>query len=239
MTPLRLTWELATPIACTGYPIHLDDLVAFAKTQICLRLAEHGDANATQGSIRRFAEDLPLDRETRGDESVWKASALIPVDDTLTSQGMRFWTRRTDPYDYADRFAQGDLSMRTKPDRLKPYALKIDTSRGLLKNCFKFYPVKHVSALQAWCVGDAEEIAELLDPDAGSPLAWIGARGRSGLGRIKSFSMQEDSTATEMWCQRSMPWPYEGAVQMELAIKPPYWDRSNVRQGWINPALFF
>lgn len=239
MLPLRLTWELASPVACTGYPIHLDDLVAFAKTQIGLRMAEQLGPDAQTGSIRRFAQTLPLERESRDGEWVWKASALVPVDQDLgASRGMRFWTRRTDPFDYANRFDQGGLALRGKPGALKPYALKIDTARGLLKNGYKFYSVKHVTAMQAWCIGDPDELAELLDPGQGSPVAWIGARGRSGLGRIKSFSMVEDPQAHQCWFKRSMPWPYDDAVPMELSVRPPYWDRENARQAWINPSLF-
>lgn len=236
MTPLRLTWRLSTPVACSGYPIHLDDIVAFAKTRLGLRMASHDD-ESPEGSIRQFAQELPLEREVRGEDAVWKASALVPAGDATVTHGMRFWTSKFDSYDYAQRFADGSLALKSRPGRLKPYALNIDTKRGLFKNGYKFYAVKHIERLQAWCRGDEDELAELLDPACGSPVMWIGARGRSGLGRIASFEMVRDDEALHRWSQRSMPWAYEGAVQLDLATRPPYWDVANRGRAWVNPDL--
>ncbi|MCM3609534.1 hypothetical protein M4D49_29090 [Cupriavidus pauculus] len=236
MTPLRLTWRLSTPMATSGYPIHLDDLVAFAKTRMELRMAGYGE-EGLGSSIRDLARVLPLEREERPEGRVWKASALVPADNIQVTHGMRFWTKKTDPFDYASRFDQGHLAIRTKRENMKPYALKIDTQRGLLKNGFKFFTVKHVPVLQAWCVGDEEALRELLDPACGSPLMWIGARGRSGLGRISAFEMVRDEAAFDLWQRRTLPWAYEGATELELATEPPYWEPANRRLAWIDPSL--
>lgn len=237
MKPLRLTWQLATPIATSAYPIHLDDLVAYAQTQLKLRMAEHNPHD--EGQVRDLALDLPLGKETRGDASVWQASALMPPDDALISHGMRFWTSKTDSYDYAQRFAKGQLALRGKPETLKPYGLQINTQGGLLKNGYKFYGIKRIPSLQAWCIGEPDALAELLDPAMGSPLMWIGARGRSGHGRITSFEMVEDPAAEQMWEHRSLPWPHAGGVQMRLATHPPYWDAENQRTAWARPSIFW
>lgn len=237
MRPLRVTWRLSSPIATSGYPIHLDALIAFAQTEVSIRLAG-ATGFGTEASIRSLAEHLPLERETRESESVWKASALVPGGSCELGHGMRFWTRKTDPFDYANRFEKGHLALRGVPGQLKQNALKIDTQRGLLKNGYKFYPVKHITELQAWCIGDVDAIKELLDPGQGSPIQSIGARGRSGLGAIESFSIEEDEAAITQWQRRAMPWPYEGAVMAEIATKPPYWDQANKMRAYVDPALF-
>ncbi len=236
MKPLRLTWRVSSPIATSGYPIHLDDLVAFAKTQVGLRMASLGDVGREAG-IRSLAANLPLDREVRVEGRVWKASALVPIEGKPITHGMRFWTRKTDPFDYASRFDQGHLALRTKRENLKPYALKIDTQRGLLKNGFKFFSVKQIPALQAWCIGNESELRELLDPECGSPVMWIGARGRAGMGRIISFEMVEDPAALDLWQRRTLPWAYDGAIEIDLATEPPYWASSNRRRAWLDPSL--
>lgn len=236
MTPLRLTWRLSSPIACSGYPIHLDDLVAFAQTQIGLRMAATSDEDRSR-SIRDLAKVLPLERIEANGECVWKASALTPVPGAKITHGMRFWTRKFDSFGYADLFKRQALDIRARPENLKPYSLTMRTQGGLFKNGFKFYAVKHVEAVQAWCVGDKDALTELLDPQQGSPVSWIGARGRSGLGRIASFEIEEDDSALTLWAQRTLPWPHDGAVQMDLATKPPYWDVANRRVAWLNPDL--
>lgn len=239
MKPLRLTWRLSSPIATSGYPIHLDALVAFALTSKKLQLLddEPGDREDQQTTIRELARELPLQKAERGGDFVWKASALKPTEGSTTGHGMRFWTRRTDAVDYADTFKRGLLHLRADPENLKPYSMVIDTNRGLLKNGYKFYPVKSIAELEAWCIGDPDALQELLDPAAGSPIASIGARGRSGHGLISSFSMVEDRRAEDLWSQRAMPWTYPGAVEMEIATKPPYWDQGNKQIGFLNPEL--
>lgn len=237
MKPLRVRWRLTSPIATGGYPIHLDALIAYAQTELALRMAAM-TGHGLEAPIRSLGDRLPLESETRDGQTVWKASALIPTETAELGHGMRFWTRKTDPFDYTDRFSKGHLMLRGVPGQLKPNALKIDTQRGLLKNGYKFYSVKQVTELEAWCIGDEEALRELLDPECGSPIQSIGARGRSGLGTIESFLLEQDPSANERWQQRVLPWPHEGAVQAEMATRPPYWDQMNKTVAYVNPAIF-
>lgn len=246
MKPLRLTWWLASPVATTGHPLHLDALVAYAMTEKRLRDATFDSSpGVREQTIRSLADELPLEREVREGEWVWKASAMVPDKSAITAHGMRMWTRKTDVNDFAHRVGANQIGGGERGRefdesgalKLKRFALKIDTSRGILKNQFKFFPVKTIEKLQAWCVGDEEELTSLLHPDAGF-IQNIGARGRSGLGVVTRFEIAQDPLASTLWERRVTPWPYHGAAPLQLATRPPYWEIKNRRAAYCDPAIF-
>lgn len=227
MTPIKLTWKLATPIAVSAYPLHLDGLIAYA-------MAAEGRQNDFAAWDDNAKLQLPLELATQGALECWKASVLLPTQPGEHS--MRFWTRKSDPYDYAARLEAGQLDVKTKFP-LKPYGIKFDTVRGTFKQMFKFFPVRNVKELQAWCVGDMDRIAELLAPEAGY-VTYLGAKKRMGFGRIIDFQMEQDDSALQQWKGRVLPWAEENCVQVEAATKMPYQDVKNRTTAWINPALF-
>jgi CRISPR type IV-associated protein Csf3 len=224
---IRITWELATPIVAGGYPLHLDALVAYA-------VAKEGmQANPEKWQPNAIL-DLPLQAQRNGDVVCYQASALIPS--TPGEHGMRFWTRRTNTQAYAGAVEDGQVRSKSKFP-LKPYGMKIDTVRGTFKQMFKFYPVRQVRTLQAWCIGDLDRLAELLQPESGL-INYIGAKGRMGHGRVMNFDIQSDDSAVEKWTQRVLPWPKDGYIPVQAAAAPPYWDVSNRTDAWIHPDLF-
>ena len=227
MTPLRLTWTLATPIVVGAYPLHLDALIAFA-------MASEGRQNDFSGWDDNAKLLLPLEQEVQGSLECWKASVLVPTEPGEHS--MRFWTRKSDVYDYANRLEAGQLDVKTKFP-LKPYGIKFDTQRGTFKQMFKFFPVRSVKQLQAWCVGDEDRIAELLAPEAGF-ITYLGQKSRMGFGRITDFEIVPDDAAADKWKSRVMPWPEQDCVEVEAATKMPYWQAANRTRAWINPSLY-
>lgn len=249
MRPLKITWGLATPLVTSGNPIHLDALVAFAKTARSLSEAALLGDVPKDLLVRDLANELPMEKEIRGADWVWQASALRPLENSPILHGMRFWTRRTDSYDIARRTGLNQFETMTQrgrrlagepekpPKVLKPYAMKIDTARGIDKNMYKFYPTKTLSQVQAWCIGDLNELHDLLAPEAGY-ITHIGPRKRSGHGQVCSFEIIEDEQALIHWSKRVLPWPHEGAVEMSLATCPPYWAPENRRTSFIDPAIF-
>jgi CRISPR type IV-associated protein Csf3 len=227
LSPLRLTWELATPMVVGAYPLHLDGLIAFAMSQ-----------EAKQIDFESWDDQadliLPIQREVRANQRCWKASALLPTEPGEHS--MRFWTRKSDAYDYATRLKAGHLNVKTKFP-LKPYAVKFDTARGTFKQMLKFFPVRQIHQVQAYCVGDMDRLAELLAPESGY-ITYLGAKARMGYGRIKSFSIDADEQAEMKWKLRVMPWPEEGTVQVEAASAMPYHEVSNRGPAWVSPDLY-
>lgn len=218
MDPLRVTFSLTTPMVQSAFPIHLDALIAYAVT--AKALAQGGEGRGSE-KLRALASNLPLGSETREGKTVWQASALMS--EIVSDAGIRMWTRKTNPYDYAERIANGDIKSRTKVDDMKPYALKIDTQRGILKNSFQFYPVRMVHQVVAWCMGDIDELEDLLHPEAGW-LTHIGARGRVGHGLVSSVKIEHDPLALENWKLRVLPWQESAEYcQIQAAFQPPYW----------------
>ena len=235
--PLRLTWRVQNWME-PSLPLHLDGLV-------CHAMISEGLAHGTidrSASIRSLVDrlDLPLARATRGSEFAWMASALRAVDVHVT--GMRIWTRKINADAVAEAVRGGVVRLGSRlydtrhPPRLKPFAYKVDTSRGIMKGSFKYVPVQVPESVVAHCVGDETRLRELLHPDSGH-VTYLG-RGRQGLGRVLDFRIDRDEEAVERWKERVLPWAEAGCVEMRLAARPPYWDVSNVQRAWVNPDIF-
>ncbi|WP_258570045.1 type IV CRISPR-associated protein Csf3 [Burkholderia sp. MBR-1] len=237
MVPLRLTWTLETPMVAGAHPLHLDALIAYAIVEEAIRAT--GTAGAGTGmrdaTVRELADSpLPLEREARGDAWCWKASAVVPVGDP-GPHSMRFWTRKTDAYDMAHRIEAGQIEGRYRFP-LKPYAYKVDTVRGLFKQQFKFFPVRQIEQVQAWCVGDEDRLLDLLAPETGY-VTHLGSKGRMGYGRIGTLHIEQDPTAGERWKRRVLPWPHDGAELVQMATRPPYWAIENRVAAYVVPEL--
>jgi CRISPR type IV-associated protein Csf3 len=210
-------------------PLHLDALLAYAVTQEALQDAKYNDEIPT-GMLRQLGEQLPLVKVERGDLWCWQASALIP--EAVLEHEMRMWTRKTESELMATMTQEGAIARTREPKfPLKPFSLKIDTQRGLLKNHFQFIPVRHVRKFVAFCVGDADRIENLLL----THITHIGARKRAGFGRIalqsggniQAISVTQDDQARTLWQQRILPWQDEGTVPIQAAHKAPYWAPEN------------
>lgn len=237
LRPLKVTFLLDTPMMVSAYPIHLDALVAFAMTKSAI--AGMNMEALPDSCIRALAAELPFERQGQGEEWVWKASALIP--EVEGEQSVRMWTRKTNTSDFAAKVASGvmDISARTKNALASGvmYAGAIDTSRGLLKNQFEFYPVKEIFQLTAWCIGDIDLIDYLLAPESGL-ITHLGKRGRIGHGRIRSVEVEEHPLAEERWKIRVLPWAEsEAYVPIHAACRAPYWAIENRQAAFVPIVL--
>jgi CRISPR type IV-associated protein Csf3 len=228
MDPLRVEFDLVTPMVLPAMPIHLDALLAYAATEDSMRYGSGSDR------VRDLAiptlESILGKHEQEG-EWVWMASALLPQEVGNTS--LRMWTRKTDPYDIAERMENGQIHTRAKFPLEKPFALNIDTVRGQLKNHFKHYAVREVGNLIAWCVGDAEEIHDMLD----TYISHIGHRRRSGHGQVSAIRVVEDNAAHSQWKLRILPWQEIGYQPMQAACQPPYWAVENKKTVYCPPDI--
>ncbi len=246
MEPLRITWRV-DEMAESPNPLHLDGLTAHAQ----VRAMQH-DGRARPGESQRALSDraeLPFEREERQGEWCWKASALI-ADRGWMGSGMRAYSRSPDPYAVAGAVADGFVDL---PDKayitekrggvqvrvgMKPgNDAGIDPSRGYTKQVYNYLPTRLPAQLSAWCIGDREELENLLDPAIGW-ITHLGSHARAALGRITSFAIERDERARERWQWRASPWPYEEATQMRIAVRYPYWAAENMRDGWIDLSLF-
>lgn len=231
MEALRIEIDLVTPMVSPSMPIHLDALLAYAVTEDALSAMEELDGG--EGPVRELAEpamESVLGKAQQDGEWVWMASALLPED--VGDAYLRMWTRKTDPYDIADRVGGGQIAIRSKLP-LKAFALNVDTVRGPLKNHFNFYPVREVGKLVAWCMGDAEVVYDLLE----AHIQHVGHRRRSGHGKVKTIRVVQDAAAETLWKMRVLPWQEEGYLPMQAAFRPPYWAIENRLQAFCPPSI--
>lgn len=235
MHPLRLTWRVLNWPE-PSLPLHLDGL-------LCHALVSEGIAHGTFPADAAFRDivpqlRLPLGRETREGETVWMASALAPRN--ILSTAMRTWTARTSGDDLAQAVRSDEVRLTGRcyvpgTKDIRPYAYKIDMSRGAMKRSFKYIPADVVDGITAYCIGDEQRLYELLSPDAGH-VPYLG-RGRFGVGKVLDFRIDADAEAETLWQMRVLPWPAVGTVPIHLAVRPPYWDPSNRQNAWINPEV--
>ena len=85
LTPLKFTFNLATPFVKSGYPIHLDSLVGFIFQRHHLPLEDAPN----EAAIMAFLADLPFEKYEQDEDWVFKASALMP--DAPMVHGSRFF----------------------------------------------------------------------------------------------------------------------------------------------------
>jgi len=209
MNPLRIDIELCSPMVEPSSPLHLDALLAWAAVA---EATANGDEEPLVAQ-----ETLPLER----DLGVWCASALSF--EVLAPPSMRFCTKRTDVPDIAQAVANGLIA--SAPN-------KFDINRGPWRQSLYFFTVQHAITASAWCIGDAERIAALLDR-----VRYLGARRRNGHGKIARISVTHDDDAHARWRERVLPEQQEGYLPLMATTAPPYWDRTRQVAAWAHPAI--
>lgn len=230
MEPLRIRFHLDTPVVSPGYPIHLDALVAYAKTaQAMASMVDTCPNDSTL--VRDLAKDLPLGWCDREEGGVWQASALYPVGEA--DHSIRMWTRRFNCDDFASKVMTRDIKVSTRMatailgENPRMNGGLIPTNGGLMKNMIETYPVTTVHAYEAWCIGNLGRLEDLLAPESGF-LTHLGKRTRIGHGRITQVEIDFDDSATEKWKKRVLPWKEsDDYAQVIAATVPPYWAPEN------------
>lgn len=239
--PLKIVFKVAGGWVPPPYPLHLDAILAYAETMLELEGMEEGDPNRER-LLREFSMSLPLpfDRHEQEGEWVWKASAIRPVGEVMNST--RFFTQRRDCEDYAINVHQGNVRhgrhKHGAPMTHQQY--QIDTLRGPFRNLLGFYSTQQAFDgatidLVAWCVGDRHWLESRLTDGL---VTHLGARRRSGHGRIVSVEITEDDAALTAWQMRVLPWrTSEADTPLQAAWRAPYWAAENRGQAYL-PAGF-
>lgn len=238
-TPLKITFSVSGGWVPPPYPLHLDAVLAYAVTQRDLLDIEE---NPTVEALRLLGEQLPLAKFELEGEWVWQASAIVP--ESFVMNDSRFFTQRRDKADYAEAVRDGSVQhgRHRHYAPMTPYQYQIDTQRGVHRNLLGFYPVQRPMdgsaclKLVAWCVGDKDLIEDILQSDR-CP-THLGARRRSGHGRIESVTVEELIEAKEGWKLRVRPWPFsENDAPVQAAWRAPYWAVENKGQAFMPAGL--
>jgi CRISPR type IV-associated protein Csf3 len=232
MSPLRVELHLSEPLVRGTFPQLLDALLAYCVTQEGLALAEEDDPRP----LRALARDLPLASVSGGDGRVWCASAFVPKGrvradgtvDQLSYSGQtqcRRLTRRSDLAEFSAALERGLVKQpRFDRKRIRPFQGRLNTAGGLFKNSLLTYALKDVSCLEAWCVGDARRVRDLLER-----IEYVGMRRGLGHGRVRRAEVVPDARADILWQLRPLPadlakrsaFPERFEVTMPPAA--PYW----------------
>lgn len=209
LTPVRITFDLLTPVVMPSSPFHIDALVAF----FAAREAQF-DEKSTDDAVL----NLPLGRA--GNPSVWTASqVLFKAKDTGQTLPIRRMTNI--PRMAADRRAG---LMETKIN-------SINMGTGHFKAYDARFTVQSCSHAVAWALTtDQDRLTELL-----SEVNSLGPIRRNGWGRIKKVTVVVDEDAKVLWRMRNLP---SNASDLALAnhvlstgtLNPPYYERKNATQ---------
>ena len=225
--PLRVDFFLSSPSVVRGFPAHFDALLAYAMVEDKIESLV-GEETSVSLPIRGLSEDLlseVLEKETRGTEAVWKASALCPID--AGPSHVRFWRRMTDIFEIAGLCSKGIIETKRKLETGSGW--KISTASGPYRNYIKAYMVREIPRMSAWCIGDAERIEEILT----YRVPYLGGRTRLGYGRVEKVTVTPDPDAFEKWKFRTLPWPEKDYVPVQMSCRPPYWDAFNRRMAYV------
>lgn len=231
MTPLKIEIELATPFVKSGFPLHLDSLVAYAYQRHYL-----GDeALPDEQALMAIVDDLPIEKHVQEGDWVYKASALVPEGTLL--HGSRFLTRRYSDEDTAIAAAHGKIKYgKYKPGTpQKRHAQKIDTQRGPQKNILAYYPTTECQRMVAYCIGDKPLLEEALCE--WGYISHVGAQRRMGHGLVKAISLTEDDTALNAWQIRTMPWAINSDMMpLTCTTRNPYFYKRNMKPAYCHVA---
>lgn len=207
--PLRVEILFDSPITEPTYPIHLDALVAWAAVE------EAYENDAEEPLLAQ--EALPFDRA----QGVWCASALSF--DACAPPFTVATTKKTDLSAIAEASNGGVL--RSAPN-------KLSINAGPWRQALVYSQCQIVSKAEAWCVGDAQRLRELL-----GRVSYVGAKRRNGRGRVFFIDVVKDSSASSRWRERILPEAAEGYLPIQAVTSPPYWDRARVTDAWVHPNV--
>ena len=216
MTPLRIDIMLAGPMERPADPIHLDSLIAH------LLVKRDLPPRSAVPLIHAKILELPLERRQAGSDWVWAASTI--AFEWITPPSQAFATLGIRAGDIAPIQRSGFISGRA-PNT------KIDTARGEFKAATYARDRQWASRGVAFCIGDEEEIRDLI-----GNLDQIGPRRRLGAGRVTNVVVSHDERAQNHWAKRTLPSDYCGPGRLaEGAYRLPLFEPENRKVVLLNP----
>lgn len=207
MRPLKITWRLATPVIASDDLLHLDGVLAWARAK---RATEDGFP------IEEVIEDLPLERETKDGEWVWKASA-IHFEPRCAPLPMIYRRQISFPKIHAMQQEVGCFELKRRKYE----------NKAMYKNWQIPAAYMWVNKAEAWCIGDPDKVRELL-----ADVPNLGKLARLDFGRVSTFEVEEHNEALEKWKFRNLPWPEAGYAPIQGCVRSPYWRRDHARTCW-------
>lgn len=213
-TPLRIDFDIITPVRVPGHLFHLDGLIGWSMIEQRMR---SGDNSMSPDEI---CKSLPIESIDLGDgEKLYKASAFV-----FTGSGDRQNLKLTRPCDYQQMaLDQGEVFSGTRLKKWDPIV-----SSGFYKAYFLDEPLRLYDRASAWVVGDKEQITQAL-----SLVENIGKLTRLDCGHVSSLTVTEDEKAFDLWRYRALNEKQEGYHAVYETVTLPYYDKSKRIEAWI------
>lgn len=203
MEPLKITFELAQPMAVPDYPIHFDALMCWA--------VEKRELLGIKGG------EVPIAIHREGDDWCYMASQLLI---RLGGEGIRFQGMMTRRYELSrwaltqDHIWSGNKNV-------------IPDGTGHQKAFLVHDSYIMPESIHCFCVGDRDGIFDLMDEITG-----LGRRTRNGWGKLRGYQIEAIDAAECHWFKRALPGKMK-EVSTELHhpaignFRYPYWNREN------------
>lgn len=206
MTPVRITFQMRTPMVIPSTGKHLDALLSWA----AVRRAEfhgHDDPWSAQ-------HDIGLAKHVVGDH--WCFMASVMQFDWAGERGQLHYIKRSKLEDYADAHMVGLLDRRPA----------FDAQRGLTKAGSYLLPVRWAERATAYAVvEDMDKVYMLLNW-----VTHIGKLHHKDMGAVASTAIEDDVRASDFWSMRNLPVGSPMAKRHAHGIgglTAPYWKREN------------
>jgi len=210
--PLKVTFTFTSPVVRDSeFPLHLDALIAWCVSEEAQSV---GSSNPWKD-----AENLEhvLEKAHAPDgQWVWKASVL-----SFTPRSERHlmnMIRKCDPLFYMKGYDSGLIEGRSRSG--------INSGSGQERAYQFLMPYQWMECAEAWCIGDQEELEDLL-----KLLPAVGKLSRNGFGAINKVVVEEDRDAERLWQRRVVPPGLEGQgieyFPVKQCIRAPYWRKQN------------
>lgn len=200
--PLRIVAHMVTPIIHAERDLtHLDSILSFAA------LTNH-PVESLHGPSGVSVIPLPLELLWVSPKGLplWACTPLTPVGAAIESK--EYWHKR-----YPTHRAEFGSKMNAV------------TSAGRWKEYRTPVMAQQVDLLEAFCIGNADEIRRLLDV-----VTHVGKKGSMGYGRAAKWSVDAiDTGIDQILSARPVPIEYyepkpvTGTVRLNRGFTPPYW----------------
>lgn len=209
MTPVRVTFQLRTPMVTPPGPKTLDAVLSWA----AVRRAEFEGASDpiahqhATGLARHFADDD------------WCPMASYIEIEWASDPEQIHYIKQQRVETYADGWLSGAL-------KKKPY---FDGQRGQTKAGLYVQDIRWAERITAWAVIDDEKTFRDLLPW----VTHIGKLHHRDFGAIRCFEVVQDEGARIKWCHRPLPLGSDFASNEHVlaigGLRSPYWNRSEHR----------
>ena len=226
-SPLKISCQVNTPVIDWGDGFYLDGPLSWAMyVEWCLKDGPELDDPNTLDWIVDFA--LPVAK--------WEAEPITPVDcdDRLLTPDGNLWGWCVSRAIIGESL-QRKMAIRgsTPTEKYKRYtnATTVKTATGPDKPVDKIYPTTVTNRLTWYALGDAEEVARLLER-----VTSIGARRNVGFGEIRvdkcgvgqwgvEETEEDRSISWDGRMMRRMPYGDDGIARPArmMSVRAPYW----------------